>query len=80
MMENTFKNIESNPDVLNGKPCIKGTRISVQMVLEWLANGASADQIADQHPLVTRETVLEVIRYASLFDKNDLFIEVKIAG
>ncbi len=79
-MENTFKNIESRPDVLNGKPCIKGTRISVQLVLEWLASGATADQIADQHSLITRESVLEVIRYASLFDKNDFFIELKIAG
>ena len=79
-MENTFKNIESRHDVLNGKPCIKGTRISVQLVLEWLASGATPDQIADKHPLITRESVLEVIRYASLFDKNDFFIELKIAG
>lgn len=79
-MKNTFNNIESRPEVLNGKPCIKGTRISVQLVLEWLASGATADQIAERHPLITRESVLEVIRYASLFDKNDFFIELKIAG
>ncbi len=79
-MENTFKNIESRLDVLNGKPCIKGTRISVQLVLEWLASGATADQIAAKHQLITRESVLDAIRYASLFDKNDFYIELKIAG
>ena len=78
-MDNSFDRIVSIPEVLNGKPCIKGTRVSVQMVLEWLASGASADEVAERHPLVSKEDVLQAIRYASKFDKNELFIELKIA-
>lgn len=79
-MDQTFKNIESRPDVLNGKPCIKGTRISVQLILEWLSSGATAEEVAKKHPLITREHVLEVLGYASKYDKNDFFIELNIAG
>ena len=79
-MVNLFKHIESRPEVLNGKPILKGTRISVQLVLEWLGSGATAEQVAAKHPLITKEGVLEAIRYASRFDKNDFFIELKIAG
>ena len=78
-MNNSFDRIESHPDVLNGKPCIKGTRISVQIVLEWLGSGATPEEIASQHPLISKEDVLQVLRYASKFDKNELFIELKIA-
>ena len=40
-----FTRIVSNPAILGGKPCIKGTRISVEMILEWVASGASRDDI-----------------------------------
>lgn len=49
------------------------------MILEWMGSGASADDIAVQHPLISREDVLEAIRYASKFDQNEFFIELKIA-
>ncbi len=78
-MTNSFNRIESRSEVLNGKPCIKGTRISVQLILEWMGSGASADEIAKQHPIISREDVLEAIRYASKFDQNEFFIELKIA-
>jgi uncharacterized protein (DUF433 family) len=37
-----FTRIVSNLAILGGKPCIKGTRISVEMILEWVASGAAA--------------------------------------
>jgi uncharacterized protein (DUF433 family) len=74
---NSFPNIASDPEILGGKPCIKGTRISVELIMEWLGTGGSPEQIADKHPLLTKELVLEAIRYAARFAKNEIIIEVK---
>jgi uncharacterized protein (DUF433 family) len=75
-MVTQFPNIASSPDILNGKPCIAGTRISVELVLEWLATGASVDDISNKHPLLTPELVKEAIRYAARFSKNEIVIDV----
>ncbi len=72
-----FPNISSNPQILNGKPCIKGTRISVELIMEWLGSGGTPDEIVDKHPLLTKELVLEAIRYAARFAKNEIVIEVR---
>lgn len=49
--------IVSNPDVLVGKPVIKGTRISVEWILGWLANGWEHGQILESYPHITREDI-----------------------
>jgi uncharacterized protein (DUF433 family) len=79
-MIHLFPTIVSNPDILNGKPCIKGTRISVELIMEWLGTGGTVDVIADKHPLLTRESVMEAIRYAARFSKNEIVIQVQKAA
>jgi uncharacterized protein (DUF433 family) len=59
-----FQYITANSNILNGKPCIKGTRISVSLILEWLASGANVSDITQKHPLLTNENVREAISYA----------------
>jgi uncharacterized protein (DUF433 family) len=71
-----FPNIVSNTDILNGKPCIKGTRISVELIMEWLSTGGTAETIAAKHPLLTPQLVLEAIAYVARFAKNEIVIEV----
>ena len=75
-----FSNIVSNAGILNGKPCIKGTRISVELIMEWLSTGGTPEVIAQKHPLLTPELVMEAIRYAARFAKNEIIIEVKHAA
>jgi uncharacterized protein (DUF433 family) len=65
-MAHQFPNIISNPDILGGKPCIKGTRISVELIMDWLKTGGNIQTIAAKHPLLTEKTVLEAIRYANI--------------
>lgn len=72
-----FPNIISDPEILNGKPCIKGTRISVELIMDWLGTGGTPKVIAAKHPLLTEELVLEAIRYAARFAKNEIIIEVR---
>lgn len=73
---NSFTHIVSNPDILGGKPIVKGTRISVSLILEWLASGASISDIESQHPLLTKENISEAILYASHTQENEILIEV----
>ena len=58
--------ISMDPDILRGKPCIAGTRISVEMILEMLALGDSVNDILDaySHVPLTREQVLGAIMFA----------------
>jgi uncharacterized protein (DUF433 family) len=64
--------IVSRPDLLGGKPCIRGTRISVDFLLELLRGGASRQQILAEFPQITEEALvaaLECGSYSRLHDK-----------
>jgi uncharacterized protein (DUF433 family) len=55
-----------DPDILAGKPVIRGTRIAVELVLELLAAGQSEACILDNYPGLTREDILACLAYASV--------------
>ncbi len=57
--------ITIEPDVCNGKPVIRGTRITAQTVLEFLSAGDSIDDILEEYPNLTREDVQACLEYAS---------------
>jgi len=56
--------IISSPDVLRGKPRIKGTRIPVSLILGYLAGGNSFDDIIKEFPDITREHITACLDYA----------------
>ena len=53
------------PDVCNGRPVIRGTRIAVQTVLEFLAAGDSVEDVLAEYPKLTRADVQACLDYAS---------------
>ncbi len=55
--------IEINPGILTGKPIVKGTRISVEFILELLSQGWSYEEILKNYPQLTREDILAAIEY-----------------
>jgi uncharacterized protein (DUF433 family) len=57
--------ISIKPDVCNGRPVIRGTRIAVQTVLEFLAAGDSVEEVLEEYPRLTRADVQACIEYAS---------------
>lgn len=59
-MNNLLNRISVNPNVCFGKPCIKGTRVWVSMLLDMLADGMSMDQIIDDFPHLKREDIKDV--------------------
>ena len=67
----TAKRIVTNPKVLQGKPVIEGTRISVAFVLELLAAGMDVDAVHDEYPELAREDILAAINYARQVVENE---------
>jgi uncharacterized protein (DUF433 family) len=61
---NAVSRIILDPLVLTGKPVIRGTRISVDLVLELLASGSQKSTILKEYPGLKREDILACIRYA----------------
>ena len=57
--------ITMDPEVRFGKPCIRGHRITVQEILEWLSNGATQQQILADYPQLEPEDFLAVYAYAA---------------
>ena len=54
--------IESNPNILGGKPVVKGTRIPVDLIYELIGLNYSIDFILDQYPSLTRESLIKVVQ------------------
>lgn len=72
----TFDRITSNPGILGGKPCIKGTRISVEFILELIASGATIDDILTNYKQLSRADVEQALMYASKFMEHDVNISI----
>lgn len=64
-MKAVQERISIDPEIRFGKPCIKGTRISVQDVLGWLASEMSIEDIIEDFPSLTREDILAALAFAA---------------
>lgn len=65
-----FTHIACNPEVLNGKPHIVGTRLSVEFILELVASGATKADMLKAYPQLTAESVEEVFQYVKQFQNS----------
>ncbi|MCI4428563.1 MAG: DUF433 domain-containing protein [Burkholderiales bacterium] len=66
--------IVSNPDILVGKPSIKGTRISVELILGWLANGWTHEMILESYPQLVREDILAALAFAAELMRDEEYV------
>jgi len=65
-MENNLLNrITINPQIMVGKPTIRGTRLTVEIVLEKLANGESEENILVDYPILEKEDIRACLLYAA---------------
>lgn len=59
-----------DPAICNGRPVIKGTRITVQTVMEFLSAGDSVDDVLEEYPSLSREDVLACMEWATRLMAN----------
>jgi len=71
--------IESNPAVMMGKPVVKGTRITVELILEKLAAGETVEQILEAHPRLTRQAILAAIDFGAQALRADVIYPLSAA-
>ena len=64
-MSPILQRISIDPQVCFGKPCIKGTRIWVSLILDWMAAGTPEQDILDDYPQLTRQDLLAAIAYGA---------------
>jgi uncharacterized protein (DUF433 family) len=60
-----FPRITRNPKVMMGKACIRGMRITVEMILGQIADGVTIDELLEDYPILQREDITEALRYGS---------------
>lgn len=76
-MKGWRERISIDPNVCHGKPCIKGTRIMVWIIVDYLANGDSVEEVLTAYPSLTREDVQAALAYAAEMTR-ERYVEIPI--
>ncbi len=80
-MKNWRERISIDPNVCHGKPCIKGTRIMVWIIVDYLANGDTVAEVLAAYPSLTQQDVQAALAYAAEMTKEHYVdIPMKQAG
>lgn len=64
-MNPLLQRISIDPNVCFGKPCIRGTRIWVSLILDFLSNGMSIEEILEEYPQLSEEDIRAAIAYGA---------------
>ncbi len=75
-MNPLLNRIEINPNICFGKPCIKGTRIWVSLILDLLASGYDTKKILEEYPQITEEDIRACIAYGAEIAR-ERYVDVK---
>jgi uncharacterized protein (DUF433 family) len=73
-MEELLRRITVDPDVLVGKPVIRGTRIPVYLIVEFVANGMTNNEILKEYPRLKEEDIKAALLYASKLVESEVTI------
>jgi len=76
-MKSYHNRIHINPDIMLGKPVIKGTRIPVELIVRKIEEGALTEDLLDAYPNITKEDIQAAVLYAAdtLANEVDIFLE-----
>ena len=72
-MEKLFERITINPEICNGKPIIRGMRITVTTILEYLSAGESTENILEAFPILEKEDILACLEFAKKIADKTIF-------
>jgi len=62
----SFERITQDPKIMGGKPCIRGMRVTVGMIIGQIAGGATIDELLADYPYLEREDIHQALSYAAL--------------
>lgn len=71
-MNTLLRRISIDPQICAGKPCIKGTRIWVSLILDFLASGMSEAELIEEYPQLTHQDVLAAIAYGAEVSREQI--------
>ena len=74
-----FTRITQNPAVMGGKPCIRGLRVTVGMVVGQIGAGRSIDELLADYPYLERDDILEALRYAA-WRAQEREVDIPVTG
>ena len=75
-----FNRITFDPNVMGGRACIRGMRITVALVMNLIANGMNTDAIIDAYPYLEPDDIEQALRYAAwLAEENVYSLEIATA-
>jgi uncharacterized protein (DUF433 family) len=80
MADARFDRITVDPGVLGGKPCIRGLRLSVGMIVQMIAAGKSVDEVASEYPYLEVEDVRQALGYSAALAENEYFLALRPAA
>lgn len=78
-MNPLLERISINPNICFGKPCIRGTRIWVSLILDFLANGDTIEDILKDYPHLKREDILAAIAYGAEMSR-ERYVEIPVGA
>lgn len=61
----TFERITQKPEIMGGKPCVRGLRVTVGMIVGQIGAGRTVEELLVDYPYLQRDDVLEALRYAA---------------
>lgn len=68
-----LERISSDPDILHGKPCVRGTRIPVYLIVSLIAEGETVENIIKDYPSLTPEDIRTALRYAAKLSEYEAY-------
>ena len=69
-----FDRITHDPDILGGKACIRGMRISVSLIVNLVANGMTVKEIVDEYPDLEPEDIQQALRYVAWAAEDTVYV------
>jgi uncharacterized protein (DUF433 family) len=75
-----FDRITFDPNILGGKACIRGMRISVSLIINLVANGMSVQEIIDEYPDLQPEDVEQSLRYAAWAVDDTIYVPTGVTA
>ena len=78
-MNPLLERISINPNICFGKPCIRGTRIWVSLILDFLASGTSVDELLSEYPGLTIEDIRAAIAYGAEMAR-ERYVEIPVGA